>query len=105
MVDGPGLYLLDEPEAALSFRSCLRLAGLMHRVAGEGGQIICATHSPILTGLPGAEIVELGDHGARVNEWAKLPWSTTGAASSPGRTSTCATSSIRRPDPVRHDEN
>ncbi|WP_062358044.1 AAA family ATPase [Herbidospora yilanensis] len=73
MVDGPGLYLMDEPEAALSFRSCLRLAGLMHRVAGEGGQIICATHSPILTSLPGAEIVELGDHGARISEWAKLP--------------------------------
>ncbi|WP_061293059.1 AAA family ATPase [Herbidospora cretacea] len=73
MLDGPGLYLMDEPEAALSFHSCLRLAGLMHRVAGEGGQIICATHSPVLTGLPGAEIVELGDHGARVGEWAELP--------------------------------
>ncbi|GAB1818751.1 AAA family ATPase [Herbidospora sp. RD11066] len=73
MVNGPGLYLLDEPEAALSFTSCLRLAALMHRVAGEGGQIICATHSPILTSLPGAQIIELGDHGARVAEWAELP--------------------------------
>ncbi|NAS25794.1 AAA family ATPase [Herbidospora sp. NEAU-GS84] len=73
MADGPGLYLMDEPEAALSFHSCLRLAALMHRVAGEGGQIICATHSPILTSLPGAQIIELGDHGCRVTEWAELP--------------------------------
>ncbi|MEV0159973.1 AAA family ATPase [Nonomuraea fuscirosea] len=72
MVSGPGLYLLDEPEAALSFRSCLRLLALMHQVAGEGGQIICATHSPILAGLPGAQIVELGDHGVQRTEWEAL---------------------------------
>ncbi|SEF80837.1 Predicted ATPase [Nonomuraea solani] len=72
MVSGPGLYLMDEPEAALSFHSCLRLAGLFHRVAQEGGQIICATHSPILTSLPGAQIVELGEHGIRATEWDKL---------------------------------
>ncbi|WP_067140442.1 AAA family ATPase [Microtetraspora malaysiensis] len=48
MVSGPGLYLMDEPEAALSFSSCLQLMGLMDRVARQGGQIVCATHSPIL---------------------------------------------------------
>ncbi|MBG0818355.1 AAA family ATPase [Planomonospora sp. ID82291] len=72
MVAGPGLYLMDEPEAALSFHSCLRLVGLMDRVAREGGQIICATHSPILTSLPGAHILELGDDGICATEWDKL---------------------------------
>jgi predicted ATPase len=72
MVSGPGLYLMDEPEAALSFQSCLRLVGLMNRVAGEGGQIICATHSPILTSMPGAEIFELNDHGIHKTEWQDL---------------------------------
>ncbi|MDA0632151.1 AAA family ATPase [Nonomuraea sp. MCN248] len=72
MVSGPGLYLMDEPEAALSFHSCLRLVGLMHRVAREGGQIICATHSPILAGLPGSQIIEVGEHGLRTTEWQNL---------------------------------
>ncbi|TYB47287.1 AAA family ATPase [Nonomuraea sp. PA05] len=72
MPAGPGLYLLDEPEAALSFQSCLRLAGLLHQVVREGGQIICATHSPILSALPGAQIVELGEDGIRSTEWDEL---------------------------------
>ncbi|GGL58863.1 AAA family ATPase [Planomonospora parontospora] len=72
MVTGPGIYLMDEPEAALSFHSCLRLVGLMDQVVREGGQIICATHSPILTGLPGAHILELGDDGIHATEWDKL---------------------------------
>ncbi|GIH69346.1 AAA family ATPase [Sphaerimonospora thailandensis] len=72
MVSGSGLYLMDEPEAALSFQSCLSLVGLMNRVARQGGQIICATHSPILASLPGAQILELGDHGIHPSEWDKL---------------------------------
>ena len=72
MVSGPGLYLMDEPEAALSFSSCLRLIGAMADVASDGGQIICATHSPLLASLPGAQILELGDHGIRATEWDKL---------------------------------
>ncbi|WP_052422871.1 AAA family ATPase [Nonomuraea candida] len=72
MVHGPGLYLMDEPEAALSFLSCVRLVGMMKRVADEGGQIICATHSPILASLPGAQIVELGEHGMRTTKWEDL---------------------------------
>jgi predicted ATPase len=72
MVSGPGLYLMDEPEAALSFQSCLRLLGLMDRVAREGGQVICATHSPILASLPGAQILELGDDGIKAVEWEAL---------------------------------
>ncbi|MFW5420860.1 AAA family ATPase [Nocardiopsis sp. CNT-189] len=72
MFDRPGLYLMDEPEAALSFLSCLRLVGLMHDLAESGSQIICATHSPILSALPGADIIELGDEGARRTQWEKL---------------------------------
>ncbi|MBQ7184489.1 MAG: AAA family ATPase [Clostridia bacterium] len=52
-----GLYLLDEPEAALSPQRQLTLLALMARCAGEGSQIIAATHSPILLGLPDAGIL------------------------------------------------
>lgn len=72
MFTEPGLYLMDEPEAALSFSSCLRLVGVIHDVAAAGSQIICATHSPILAATPGADIVELGDHGLRYTAWDEL---------------------------------
>jgi predicted ATPase len=72
MFTDPGLYLMDEPEAALSFSSCLRLVGIMHELASSGSQIICATHSPILAATPGAEIVELGEHGLRPTSWQDL---------------------------------
>lgn len=67
-----GLYVRDEPEAALSFSSCLELVGLMDELASGGAQIICATHSPLLTALPGAEIVEVGEHGMRRVQWSEL---------------------------------
>lgn len=68
----PGLYVMDEPEAALSFSSCLELVGLMDELGSSGAQIICATHSPLLTALPGAEIIEFGEHGMRSVDWAEL---------------------------------
>jgi predicted ATPase len=68
----PGLYLMDEPEAALSFTSCLHLVALMDQLAGSGAQVICATHSPILASAPGADIVELGTHGYRRAQWDEL---------------------------------
>ncbi|MFI9049575.1 ATP-binding cassette domain-containing protein [Streptomyces sp. NPDC053427] len=68
----PGLYVMDEPEAALSFSSCLQLVGLMDELAAMGAQVVCATHSPVLTALPGAEIIEVGEHGLRAAEWAEL---------------------------------
>lgn len=67
-----GLYVLDEPEAALSFSSCLELIGHIDRLAKEGGQVICATHSPLLTALPGADIIEVGEHGMRRVAWREL---------------------------------
>jgi predicted ATPase len=68
----PGLYFMDEPEAALSFSSCLQLVGLMHQLGETGAQVVCATHSPILAATPGAEIIEIGDHGFRTTSWDKL---------------------------------
>lgn len=63
---GPrGLYLLDEPEAALSVRGAMALLTRLHDLVREGSQFVVATHSPILLALPGAEIVQLDDQGAR----------------------------------------
>ncbi|MCB5166556.1 AAA family ATPase [Streptomyces bambusae] len=68
----PGLYVLDEPEAALSFTSTLRLVGLLDELARTGAQVVCATHSPILAALPGAAVLEIGDHGIRPTTWQDL---------------------------------
>src|SRR5947208_2394447 len=42
-VEEQGLYLFDEPEAALSFTSCLGLIALLARIPSEGSQAIVAT--------------------------------------------------------------
>ncbi len=52
-----GLYLLDEPEAALSPQRQLTLLMEIHTCARQASQFIIATHSPILLGLPGAQIL------------------------------------------------
>ncbi len=54
---GEGLYLLDEPEAALSPMSQLTLIALIAEMVKLGGQFIVATHSPILLAYPGAAIL------------------------------------------------
>lgn len=68
----PGFYCLDEPEAALSFSSQLGLIGTLGRIVEEGGQILCATHSPVLAAMPGATILETGPWGYRRTTWAEL---------------------------------
>ena len=62
---GPnGLYILDEPEAALSPQRQLALLALVwQRVAAGGTQLVIATHSPILMTYPGAKILALDDTG------------------------------------------
>lgn len=50
------LYMFDEPEAALSPQSQLTLLMEIDRSAREGSQFIIATHSPILLGIPNADI-------------------------------------------------
>ena len=56
-----GFYLLDEPEAALSPQRQLTLLMEIDRCARGGAQFIIATHSPILLGLPGAQILTFDD--------------------------------------------
>ena len=60
---GEGLYVLDEPEAALSVGGALALLSIVARAVGEGAQFIIATHSPILLACPGAAIYELDGAG------------------------------------------
>jgi predicted ATPase len=53
-----GLYLLDEPEAALSPQRELAFLGILHDlVRGGAAQFVIATHSPILLSFPGATIL------------------------------------------------
>jgi predicted ATPase len=58
-LSGHGLYLFDEPEAALSPTRQMGLLAAMHDLVGKGSQFIVATHSPILLGYPGAAIYVL----------------------------------------------
>src|SRR4029079_11139914 len=70
--DSPGLYCLDEPEAALSFSAQIALVGTMHDLAEAGAQMLCATHSPLLAALPGAQILEVGPRGMRRTSYDEL---------------------------------
>jgi predicted ATPase len=61
---GPdGLYLLDEPEAALSTQNCLTFLRRMHELVRAGSQFVVATHSPIVLAYPDALIYECGPGG------------------------------------------
>ncbi|QBJ97812.1 ATPase [Rhodococcus sp. ABRD24] len=69
---GIGLWILDEPEAALSFQSCLALLGVITDLAAEGSQVILATHSPLLAACQGADIWELTEDGIEYPAWEEL---------------------------------
>lgn len=60
---GQGLYLLDEPEAALSPARQLTLLAEIHQLVSNDSQFIIATHSPILMAYPGAHIWQLSADG------------------------------------------
>ena len=60
---GNGLYLLDEPEAALSPSRQLSLLVRMHELVEAGSQFIIATHAPIVLAYPEATIYHLDDAG------------------------------------------
>jgi predicted ATPase len=60
---GRGLYILDEPEAALSLRGQLALMRRMHDLIAEESQFIVSTHSPVLLGYPNALIYALTENG------------------------------------------
>ena len=61
--DRQGLYLMDEPEAALSPQRQLTLLIYIIRMAQARSQFIIATHSPILLAVPDAEILHFSDAG------------------------------------------
>lgn len=70
---GGGLWILDEPESALSFSGCLSLLSVLTQLMDDGdSQVIMSTHSPMLASLPGAAIYEVGDWGLRRNDWEDL---------------------------------
>ena len=61
---GPdGLYLLDEPEAALSTQNCLTALRRVHELVQEGSQLIIATHSPIILAYPHSTIYNCSERG------------------------------------------
>lgn len=60
-----GLYLMDEPEAALSPQRQLEFLALLHGYVQRGGQFIIATHSPIIMAYPDACIYQLNADGLR----------------------------------------
>ncbi len=67
-----GFYLMDEPDAPLSFVACLSLAATLHDLAAGGSQVIVATHSPVVAAVPGAHVLELGPWGIRPASWEDL---------------------------------
>ena len=62
---GNGLYILDEPEAALSPIRLMRLMVCMQALVKQDSQFIISTHSPILMTFPDAEVMEITDDGIR----------------------------------------
>ncbi len=60
---GNGLYILDEPEAALSPMRLLVLLSEMHRLVQNNSQFIIATHSPFLMAFPKACVLKLSSKG------------------------------------------
>ena len=67
-----GLYLMDEPEAALSPQRQLALLAMMFDLVAEGAQFIIATHSPMLLAFPGARIYSFDE-----DPTAEVPWNQT----------------------------
>lgn len=67
-----GVWVLDEPESALSFSSCLTLILHLQNLVSEGSQVILSTHSPMLAAVPGAEIFEFGAWGMRRAQYDEL---------------------------------
>ncbi|MCX0272020.1 AAA family ATPase [Nocardia zapadnayensis] len=62
---GPGgLYLMDEPEAALSPRGCMTVLARMSELVRQECQFVVATHSPILLATPEATIYQIDEEGA-----------------------------------------
>ncbi|MEK3936622.1 AAA family ATPase [Sporosarcina sp. FSL W7-1349] len=64
-LQGKGIYLMDEPEAALSPLRQLSMLSRIHELVGQQSQFIIATHSPIIMAYPNAQIIEFTEGGAK----------------------------------------
>lgn len=60
---GEGLYILDEPEAALSPLKQMSMLARIHELIQQGSQFIISTHSPIIMAYPNAKIIQLEKDG------------------------------------------
>ena len=58
-----GLYILDEPEAALSPQRQLTFLARMHQLIEGGSQFVIATHAPILMAYPESRMYLLDEEG------------------------------------------
>ena len=63
------LFILDEPEAALSPRRQLELSELVAKGVTEGSQFIIATHSPIVMGIEGAQVLSFDNGHVHEVDW------------------------------------
>lgn len=62
---GRGLYIFDEPEAALSPSRQLELLAIINKLVNDHSQFIIATHSPILMAYPNSTIYQLDEVGIK----------------------------------------
>ncbi len=68
---GNSFFIFDEPEAALSPFSQIKMLARMHQLVKEDSQFIISTHSPILMAYPGATIYQLTENGLHKTEYDK----------------------------------
>ncbi|NIS07509.1 MAG: AAA family ATPase [Candidatus Dadabacteria bacterium] len=66
---GNSLYILDEPEAALSPQRQMALISRIHDLVNDNSQFIIATHSPIIMSYPNSTIYELTEKGAKKTKY------------------------------------
>lgn len=62
---GNGIYILDEPEAALSPLRQLSMLAQIHDLIRQDSQFIISTHSPVIMAYPNAKIIELTEQGMK----------------------------------------
>lgn len=70
---GNGLYILDEPEAALSPANQFKFLVLMHKLVKNNSQFIITTHSPIIMGYPDADIFFIEDNSLKKSNYENTP--------------------------------
>lgn len=60
-----GLYILDEPESALSVNNQINFVEKVIQLSKQGAQFIIATHSPILMLMPDIQLLQLNENSLR----------------------------------------